>query len=139
MPQRARRAKGKVCVLAKKQEAYWFRHDGNARRDQKIMTMRMVYGSEGYGWWWILLELMREATDYKLRINGKYDIQSISQEVGTTPEILTQFFDDCVNEFGLFESDGQYVWSESMLRRMATYNEVCEKRREAINSRWHKD
>lgn len=82
---------------------------------------------------------MREATDYKLRINGKYDIQSISQEVGTTPEILTQFFDDCVNEFGLFESDGQYVWSESMLRRMATYNEVCEKRREAINSRWHKD
>lgn len=35
--------------MVKKQEVYWFRHDGNARRDQKILEMRLVYGAEGIG------------------------------------------------------------------------------------------
>jgi len=114
-----------------KQEVYWFHHDGNARRDIKILTMRLVYGAEGYGWWWMLLEMMREATDYKLRISGKYDIKTIAQELGADPGRLKEYLDDCVQDFGLFQSDGDFLWSPAFLRRMDRYDEIVEKRREA--------
>ena len=121
-----------------KQEVYWFKHDGNARRDIKIIEMMSVYGAEGYGWYWILLEIMRESRDYKLKIRGKYAYKALAIELKTDQEQAKQYIEDCINEFNLFESDGQFIWSPSFLRRMTAYNEVCEKRREAVNSRWNK-
>jgi hypothetical protein len=119
-----------------KQEVYWFHHDGNAHRDIKILEMRLVYGSEGYGWWWILLELMREATDYKLRYSGKHDLKMLAKELETDADTLKSYINDCVNDFGLFNKDDDYFWSPSMLRRMKVYGELCEKRRQA-GSRSH--
>jgi hypothetical protein len=129
--------KGKVSILAK-HDVYWFKHDANARRDQKILEMRSVYGSEGYGWWWMLLELMREATDYKLKLTGKYAISTLAKELDADPDRLKQFIDDCINEFDLFQADDRYFWSPSLLRRMKSYDEVVNKRREAANSRWNR-
>jgi len=114
-----------------KQEVYWFKHDGNAHRDIKIIEMMGVYGAEGYGWFWILLELMREATDFKLKYGGKYGIVSLAQEIRADPDRLKAFIDDCINEFELFQGDDKYFWSPSFLKRMETYNNICEKRREA--------
>lgn len=110
-----------------KQEVYWFHHDGNARRDIKILEMRAEYGAEGYGWWWMLLEMMREATDYKLKRKGKY----LAKELDAEPDKLERFIADCIEEFELFQCDEKYFWSPSMLRRMEAYNNICEKRREA--------
>jgi len=121
-----------------KQEVYWFKHDGNAHRDQKILTMRSVYGFEGYGWWWTLLELMREACDYKLKYSGKHDLKTLAKLLETDADTLKEYINDCSNEFGLFCMDDDYFWSPSMLRRMNAYNQVCEKRREAVNQRWNK-
>lgn len=120
-------------------ETSWFKHDFNARRDQKILTMRLVYGGEGYGWYWMLIEMMREATDYKLRLSGKYSIQALAVELGADQGMLANFILDCINEFHLFESDGEYFWSISLLKRMKVYNEVCEARSEAAGSRWESD
>lgn len=119
-------------------ETYWFKHDFNARRDIKILEMRSVYGAEGYGWWWMLIEMMREASDYRLKHTGKYALKTLSKELEADQEILKQFIDDCVNEFGLFDRDDNYFWSPSLMRRMQEYNDICEKRRQAINQRWNK-
>jgi hypothetical protein len=89
--------------------------------------MRAEYGAEGYGWWWMLLELMREATDYKLKLAGKY----LSKELDADPVRLNKFIDDCINDFELFKADDKYFWSPSMCRRMKTYDDIVEKRREA--------
>ncbi len=121
-----------------KRDVYWFKHDANARRNQKLLTMRLVYGAEGYGWWWMLLEMMRESSDYRLKISGKYDIATIAQELGAGKDKIKAFLDDCVNEFSLFESDGEYIWSPSFLRRMKNYDEVIEAKRAAANKRWNK-
>lgn len=121
-----------------KQDVYWFRHDGNAHRDVKILEMRLIYGSEGYGWWWILLELMREATDYKLRYSGKHDLKMLAKQLDTSADKLKQFIEDCTEDFNLFEKDDTYFWSPSMLRRMENYDEICEKRRIA-GSKSHKN
>lgn len=119
-------------------ETYWFKHDFNARRDQKILEMRSVYGAEGYGWWWMLIEMMRESSDYKLKLSGKYAIPTLAKELDADPDHLQQFIDDCIHEFELFQSDKKTFWSPSLMRRMTAYNDVIEKRREAANSRWNK-
>lgn len=118
-----------------KQEVYWFKHDGNAHRDIKILEMRSAYGCEGYGWYWILIELMREATDYKLKRNGKY----LAIELNTDPDTLNQFIDECINEYELFQADEKYFWSPALIRRMDAYTKVIETKKAAANTRWSRD
>ncbi|MDQ7860585.1 DUF4373 domain-containing protein [Peribacillus frigoritolerans] len=55
-------------------DAYYFTHDSNARHDPKVTAMRGVYGSEGYGWYWMLIEMLRESNDYKLDMHSKVHI-----------------------------------------------------------------
>ena len=119
-------------------DVYWFKHDANARRDQKIVTMRLVYGGEGYGWWWMLIELMREASDNKLKLSGKHTIPALAKELDAKPAKLKVYINDCIEEFELFESDGEYFWSPSLLRRMDSYNDFVGKCRDAANKRWQK-
>lgn len=129
----------KGLVKLAKPDVYWFKHDANARRDQKILMMRSVYGAEGYGWWWMLVEMMREATGYKLKLTGKYALPMLADELGGDIKIIDEFITDCIEEFELLESDGEYFWSPSLLRRMAAYDEVVEQRRKAANARWKKE
>ena len=112
-------------------DAYYFSHDANARRDLRINELLIIYGYEGYGWYWALVEMMREQADYKLGINGKYSIQIYADELKTTPEKINGFIQDCINEFKLFVSDDEQFWSESLLRRMAKMEETHQKLSEA--------
>jgi len=112
-------------------DAYYFSHDANARRDLQINELLIIYGYEGYGWYWALVEMMREQADYKLKINGKYSIQIYADELKTTPEKITEFIQDCIKEFKLFASDDKKFWSESLLRRMALMEETHRKLSEA--------
>lgn len=120
-------------------EAYYFSHDSNARYDEKILALRSVYKAEGYGWYWILIEMMRDANAYRLHYDGKYSFTVIAKELGCDDGMAKQFIDDCINEFHLFVLSDGYFQSVSLLRRM---DKVEEKRRKAIESaraRWDKE
>jgi len=117
-------------------EAYYFSHDSNARHDPKIGAMRSVYGSEGYGWFWILVEMMRESEDYKLDMQGKYIFNAYAMQMHSDSTTIERYVHDCIQEFGLFNSDGNHFWSESLLRRMQLREQTSEKRRAAANKRW---
>lgn len=120
-------------------DAYYFSHDSNARHDPKIIPMRGVYGAEGYGWYWILIEMMRDANEYKLDMQGKYTWNAYAQQMGCkSHEEAQQFILDCINEFRLFSSDGNFFWSNSLLRRMAKREKTVESRKNAANARWGK-
>ena len=45
-------------------DAYYFPHDSNARHDPKIVAMTAVYGMAGYGYYWAIIEILREQKDY---------------------------------------------------------------------------
>ena len=49
-------------------DAYFFSHDCNARNDPKILALRSVYGAEGYGVYFMLVEILREQPEYKLSV-----------------------------------------------------------------------
>jgi hypothetical protein len=122
-----------------KKDVYWFSHDANARRDQKITMMRLVYGAEGYGWFWMLVELMREAPEHKIKITGKFTLTALARELDAEPKKLEKYINDCICEFELFQTDGDFLWSPSLLARTKKYHETVDKRREAASKRWNKE
>jgi hypothetical protein len=119
-------------------QAFYFPHDANASSDPKIMQMFSVYKAEGYGWYWMLVEQMREQDNYKLPINGKYAIDAYAMRMQCDGNALHKYINDCVEEFGLFKKDENFLWSESLIRRMKIFDERSEKARESALNRWQK-
>jgi hypothetical protein len=121
-------------------EAYYFSHDANARHDPKILAMREDYGVKGYGVYWVIVEMLREQDEFKLPLK-KYIWSAIAMQVQCkdyAKEDAKQFVEICINEYELFNSDGEYFWSNSLIKRMGKKNEVSEKRRAAAKARWDK-
>lgn len=119
-------------------DSIYFSHDAGARNDPKILAMRSVYGSEGYGWFWIIVEMMREQSDYRIAL-GKYTSNALAMQMQCTPDAAHKFVSDCIQEFGLFTSDGEFFWSESLLKRMEKKDEKRRKAQAAARARWGND
>lgn len=115
-------------------DAYYFKHDSNARHDPKILEMIAEYGIEGYGRFWILVEMMREAEDYTLKINGKW--KAFAMQMMCEPEQAEKYITDCIDNFQLFESDGEAFWSNTLKRRMAKLDDKRIKAKKAAEIRW---
>ena len=117
-------------------DACYFSHDSNARNDPKILRMRRVYRSEGYGWYWALVEMLRDEEDYKLCIEDGGN--ALAMQMQCEENAAHKFIADCITPFELFESDGTHFWSNSLMRRMERKEEKSEKARQAALSRWEK-
>ena len=122
--------------MAKK--APFFSHDMNARHDPKISAMRGVYGAEGYGWFWMLVEMMAEADGYQLDRKSKYAFNAYAMQLQCKPDMLLKFVSDCIDEFELFGANESYFWSNSLRKRMQYRDAVSEKRAAAAQKRWEK-
>ena len=121
-------------------DAYWFSHDANARNDIKHIEMRSLYGWEGYGWYWMIVEVMRECADYKLPCSKRTFYTTMATMMNCDEEKARQYITDCIDEFELFATDGNYIWSESLMRRMQIREEKQDMRskagRKAAAARW---
>ena len=121
-------------------DAYFFSHDCNARNDPKILALRSVYGAEGYGVYFMLVEILREQPDYKLAVN-KYIWSTLAMQMQVEASKLEQIINDCCTEFSengntLLVNDGKYLFSASLLRRMGKVDDISNLRREAAKKRW---
>ena len=123
--------------------AYYFSHDSNARHDEKILMLRSEHGWEGYGLYWALVEMMFESTDTALS-HGK--LAGISLSLSTDIALLSAVIDTCIAE-GLFTSDSEMFWSDSLRRRKSKFTENSERLRKQKSeagkkgaaARWQKD
>lgn len=120
-------------------QAYFFSHDANARHDPKMTAMRSVYGAEGYGWYWMLVEMMREADNYRLDMRSKYAFNAYAMQLNSESDAFASFVHDCINEFHLFDADGEHFWSASLLRRMEKKDEKSKKASDSANYRWENE
>lgn len=110
----------------------YFSHDSNARDDEKILAMRIDLGWEAYGLYWALIEMLRDASDYKLKANFKV----LAFSLHTTPELIEQI----ICNYGLFcmTDDGQSFFSSSLTKRMEEKEVLSKKRRASAGNRWGK-
>lgn len=97
---------------AKAKTTNYFMHDSNARNDERIVCLRMIHGAEGYGVFFMLLERMREETNYM----SIKDYNTIAYDLRVDAALVKSVVED----FGLFifTEDGKYFYSESFTRRM---------------------
>ncbi|MHB1334495.1 MAG: Lin1244/Lin1753 domain-containing protein [Candidatus Humimicrobiaceae bacterium] len=119
-------------------DSYYFSHDSNARHDPNILALRSVYGVKGYGWFWIILEVMREESDYCLTVD-KYLYNAMALEMQCNCITAEKFINDCIEEFKLFIKKDNKIFSESLIERMKKVDEKIEKARESANKRWGKN
>lgn len=104
-----------------KKDAYYFPHDSNAHDDPKIIKLNGALGLEGYGIYWLLLELLRDQPGYQYPVEL---IPDIADRYKTTKEKLSAV----VYNFKLFEYDQVNFWSPSFIRRMQIREEIRQVR-----------
>ena len=140
-----------------KNQSYYFSHDINASNDPKIAAMISELGMISYAWWWILIEKLAAADDYKLplkkytfvaldnelKMNDEQILTSVQQVFNKNQHMLEQnsmcsfcsflFIFSLINDFELLACDDEYFWSPSLTRRFElrkTKNEeISQKRR----------
>ena len=110
-------------------DAYGFIHDANARNDVRLLKIRARFGLAGVGWYWCVVEMLREATGYKL---SRHDSEGLAMSLNLdTPKFVELL--DAATEFCLFEQDGHLFYSPSLLRRMETFdNKRAQLRQNAL-------
>ena len=111
--------------MSKLSGGYWFKHDIDARNDDKIVRLRMDMGAEGYGIYFMILELLANSEGYKLSDNYKV----IAYRINSTEELVEQV----VQSYGLFEfendfNDLKFFYSPRLKKHMEEVLATSEKR-----------
>lgn len=111
-------------------EAFYFSHDSNARSDPKIKSLVKNHGMQGYGRYWVIVETLREQSDFKLE-HAEWVLDALAMDMLCDTNAVALFIDECVNRFKLLTSDNEKFWSNSLIRRMEKREEDRQKRAEA--------
>lgn len=110
--------------IKKNKDAFWFKHDCNARNDNKIISIRREFGLQGYGLYWCLIEILRETSDYKIEYNILPDI---FYDLHINEDVANKFIKKCIN-LNLFKIVRGKFFSESLCLRMSKWDETSNKR-----------
>jgi general stress protein YciG len=99
-----------------KKEAYYFSHDANARNDVKLLKVRRQLGAEGYAIYFMIIEVLREQSQYKLPLTAiadlAYDFDVSEEKVKTL-----------VCSYDLFQIEEETFFSSRLLKSMEDYNQ----------------
>lgn len=106
-----------------KTDGKWFSHDNNTLSDPKIVCLEADYGFEGYGRFWRLMEIIHTQEGYKYCLTQKVAYASLAKLLGQTTEQFKAFLHYLVHDVELIQTDGEYIWNDSMQRRMEYWSE----------------
>lgn len=114
-----------------KKDAYYFPHFSNARNDSKILKLRRILGAEGYAVYFMLLEILREQTDWRFPLSG---IPELEFEMRVSKEKIV----NVIMDYDLFEVDKtNNFFSPKLIQYLQPYIEKSQKARESAKIRWN--
>jgi len=112
-------------------DAYYFPHFSNARHDRKLKRLRKELGIEGYGIYFMVLEVLREQEDFSYPMD---DLDLLADEFGTSEAKLKAV----VNSYELFEiADDKFFYSIKFIEYLKPYLERSKRARNAALKRWN--
>lgn len=106
-------------------EANSFLHYAGARNDEAILKLRSRFGWEGYGLYFALLEMLREADNQELENEHCYLAFALHTTEDKIRDVLTYIL-----ELDLFKLEGNKFYSEGMKERVKAF----EKKRETYRN-----
>ena len=114
----------------------YFNHDCDARNDEKLIALRIRYGAEGYGVYFMLIEMLQAAPGCVL----EKDYKALAFDLRVSARRIKSIVED----FGLFTpTDGGKKFYSERLVRYATevdesYERYAEAGRKGMKARWNK-
>jgi len=113
-------------------DAYYSPHDYNAHWDPKIRQMMSIYGYAAYGMYWLLIENMRSEDGYTIPFN---DIYVTGVALPGQAELLKNFILDAIF-YGLFIKEGDRIYSQALINKMAPLENTRESMYKNSLKRW---
>jgi len=113
-------------------ETFYFRHDYNARNDDKILELRSKFGAEGYGIFWMIIETMAENENGGAKAGL---IGGLSLGYGVAKDLLINVFNYCI-ELGLFYEESGYYYSKRLLTHKEFRKVLSENGAAGAAKRW---
>lgn len=111
-------------------ETGWFPHDTDAITDQKIAALLQDFKAEGYGIFWHLTELMHAEKTGCLPYSN-VTFKAIARNMSSSPELIKSIVDNCLNEYELYNREGDYFTSKRVQKNLQARRESTQKRAEA--------
>ena len=114
----------------------YFNHDSNARNDEKIVALRIRYGAEGYGVYFMLIEMLQAAPGCTL----EKDYKALAFDLRVSARRIKSIVED----FGLFTptDGGKKFYSERLIKYASdvdeSYERYAEAGRKGMKARWKK-
>ena len=114
----------------------YFNHDSNARNDEKIVALRIRYGAEGYGVYFMLIEMLQAAPGCTL----EKDYKALAFDLRVSARRIKSIVED----FGLFTptDGGKKFYSERLVKYASdvdeSYERYAEAGRKGMKARWKK-
>jgi hypothetical protein len=115
-----------------KKDAYYFPHYCNARHNRKLRRVIKDLGVEGYGIYFMLLEILREQIDFRYPFS---DVDLLENEFGTSKAKI----ETVITKYDLFQIDEQKnFFSLKFIFYLQPYIERTNRARDAAKVRWDK-
>lgn len=92
----------------------WFPHETNPRSNRKLKALFNTYGGAGYGYWWILQEILCSQPGYRLDITEEFAYTELADDMRCEYDYLEKFINDCINKFHLLECDDTHLWCPTL-------------------------
>ncbi len=114
----------------------YFNHDSNARNDEKIVALRIRYGAEGYGVYFMLIEMLQAAPGCTL----EKDYKALAFDLRVSARRIKSIVED----FDLFTptDGGNSFYSERLIKYASdvdeSYERYAEAGRKGMKARWKK-
>lgn len=109
-------------------DTFYFPHDYNARSDPKLQDVLVAHGVAGLGIYWCIIEQLYEQ-------GGLLPLCSC-KTIAFALHVESKIVESIVNDFDLFENDGENFWSNSAKKRLDKRSDISEKRKSAAVKRW---
>lgn len=121
-----------------KQGLDYFPHDVDASSDEKIDALRMIYGNDGYAFYFITLERIYRSKALELNISDAETRQILARKVSVTPELLDRMIETAL-KYGCFDqksyTERGVLTSAGIKKRAQTVFEKREKMRNSYQNR----
>lgn len=113
-----------------KKDTFYFPHDFNARNDLKIQALLHDYKARGYGIYWVIVEMLHEASEHKMPLKP-YTFIAIAQQLNDNAELIEKVVSACISKYDLFYELEGFLFSKRVNDNILRREEISIKRSKA--------